>query len=52
MTTTPDNKWLFAASREGHLKQISLKSQQEVHDYGKIHDDGINRLETTKDSKW
>jgi hypothetical protein len=34
MTTTPDNKYLFAGGYEGHLKQISLESQQVVHDYG------------------
>ena len=28
ITPTPDNKWLFAASNEGHLKQISLRSQK------------------------
>jgi hypothetical protein len=50
--TTADNKWLFAASNEGHMKQISLKSQQVVHDYGQIHDDGISWLEITRDSKW
>jgi WD40 repeat protein len=49
---TPDNKWLFAASYEVHLKQISLESQQVVHDYGKIHYDPIRYLETTRDSKW
>jgi WD40 repeat protein len=26
MTTTSDNKWLFAAGKEGYLKQISLQS--------------------------
>jgi WD40 repeat protein len=52
ITTTPDNKWLFAAGLEGHLKQISLKTQQVVHDYGKIHDEEIIRLQTTRDSKW
>jgi hypothetical protein len=52
ITTTPDNKWLFAASNEGHLKQISLESQQVVHNYGQIHDLGITRLETTRDSRW
>jgi hypothetical protein len=38
MISTPDNKWLFAASKRGHLKQIPLESHEEVHDYGKIHD--------------
>jgi hypothetical protein len=50
--TTADNKWLFAASNEGHMKQISLESQQEVLDYGQIHEDGISWLETTRYSKW
>jgi hypothetical protein len=52
MTTTPDTKYLFAASEEGHLKQISLQSQQVVHDYCKIHIGLIGYLETTRDSKW
>jgi WD40 repeat protein len=52
ITTTPDNKWLFAASPEGHLKQISLESQKVVHDYGLIHSRTIKCLETTRDSKW
>jgi WD40 repeat protein len=52
ITTTPDNKWLFAASTGGYLKQISLESQQVAHDYGKIHDDYIRCLETTRDNKW
>jgi hypothetical protein len=50
--TTPDNKWLFAASSDSQLKQISLESQQVVHDYGKIHDKSFTCLETTRDSKW
>jgi hypothetical protein len=52
ITTTPDNKWLFAASTAGHLKQICLKSQKVVHDYGQIHGTSIKCLETTRDSKW
>jgi WD40 repeat protein len=52
MITTPDNNYLFTGSFSGHLKQISLKSQQEVHDYGKIHCSEISCLQTTRDSKW
>jgi WD40 repeat protein len=52
ITTTPDNEWFFAASRLGHLKQMSLESQQVVHDYGKIHEHPVTCLETTRDSKW
>ena len=52
MIITPDNKGLFAASSKGHLKQISLESQEVVHDFGKIHDQFIKWLETTRDSKW
>jgi WD40 repeat protein len=52
ITTTPDNKYLFAGSDKGHLKQICLERREVVHDYGKIHDDGIICLETTRDSKW
>jgi hypothetical protein len=51
MTKTPDNKWLFAASDTGHLKQISLERQEVVNDYGKIHDSSIS-CETTRDNKW
>jgi WD40 repeat protein len=50
--TTPDKKYIFAASYEGYLKQISPKSQEVVHDYGKIHTGSITCLETTRDSKW
>jgi WD40 repeat protein len=50
--TTPDKRFLFAGSYEGHLKQICLESQEVVHDYGKIHNDVICCLETTRDSKW
>jgi hypothetical protein len=52
ITTTPENKWLFAVSSGGHLNQISLVSHKEAHDYGKIHDRSITCLETTRDSKW
>jgi WD40 repeat protein len=52
IATTPDNKYLFAGSFEGHLKQISRESQRVVHDYGKIHKSWIPRLETTRDIKW
>jgi hypothetical protein len=41
ITTTPNNKWLFAAINRGHLKQIYLESQQEVYDYRQIHDYAI-----------
>jgi hypothetical protein len=51
ITTTPDIKWLFAASSGGHLNQISLVSYKVVHDHGKIHDRSITCLETTRDSK-
>ena len=37
MITTPNKKWLFFASYGGHLKQISLETQQVVHDYRQIH---------------
>jgi hypothetical protein len=51
--TTPDIKYLFAGSSVGgRLKQISLESQEVVHDYGKIHDGTIACLETTRDTKW
>jgi hypothetical protein len=50
--TTPDKKYLFSASRGGHLKQISLESQPVLHDYGEIHHRSIFCLETTRDSKW
>jgi hypothetical protein len=39
--TTSDKNYLFDASGEGYLKQISLESQQVVHDYGRIHDRSI-----------
>jgi hypothetical protein len=52
ITTTPENKWHFAASHQGHLKQISLVSQQVACDHGKIHDIRIKRLETTRGNKW
>jgi WD40 repeat protein len=52
ITLTPDNKWLFAASIEGHLKQYSLRSQKLIHDYGQIHGERIGCLVTTRDSKW
>jgi WD40 repeat protein len=52
ITATADNKWLFAASNKGHLKQISLESQELVHDYGKVHVTYIACLESTRDSKW
>jgi hypothetical protein len=52
MTTTADNEWLFVAGKRGHLKQISLASQEVVHDYGKIQYVGIECLESTRDSKW
>jgi hypothetical protein len=51
ITTSPDNKWLFAASNGGHLKQVSLEGRHVVHHYGKIHDSPIRCLETTRDSK-
>jgi WD40 repeat protein len=51
ITTTPENKWLFAASNKRHLKQISLESQEVVHDYWKIDDDSFGCLETTRDNK-
>jgi WD40 repeat protein len=52
ITTTLDNKFLFAASNGGCLKQISLESQEVVHDYGQIHAHDITGLESTRDSKW
>jgi WD40 repeat protein len=52
ITTTPDKKYLFAASYAGHLKQISIESREVVQDYGKINDEPIACLETTSDSKW
>jgi hypothetical protein len=52
IVTTPDNKWLFAADKEGDLKQICLKSQEVVKNYGQIHGRAIACLETTRDSKW
>jgi WD40 repeat protein len=48
---TPDKKYLFATNDVGHLKQISLESREVICDYKKIHDNRINCLETTKDSK-
>jgi WD40 repeat protein len=53
ITTTPDTKWLFAASPEGHLKQIRLDGHEEVKDYGDIYNGHhITCLEKTRDSKW
>jgi hypothetical protein len=53
IATTLDKKWLFACSGGGGtLKQISLGSQQLVHDHGEIHRDRISYLETTRDSEW
>jgi hypothetical protein len=52
ITTTPDKKWLFAASTKEDLKQICIESQEVVHDYGRIHDEPIACLGTTRDSKW
>jgi hypothetical protein len=49
---TFDNKYLFANSTGGQLKQISLESQEIVGDYGKINNDVIRCLETSRDSKW
>ena len=50
--TTSDNNYLFAASYGGKLKQVSLKSQKAVNDYGEVHDHGVSCMETTRDSKW
>jgi hypothetical protein len=36
--TTPDNVYLFAGSRGGNLRKISLRSQKVVHVYAKIYD--------------
>jgi WD40 repeat protein len=33
ITTTPDNKWLFAAINKWHLKQIYLEIQEVVHEF-------------------
>jgi WD40 repeat protein len=52
MTTTLDNKYLFAGGNFGELKQICLESQEEVRHYGKIHDGPIYCLELTRDSKY
>jgi hypothetical protein len=48
MITTPDKKYLFAANKGGRLKQISLESQEVVHDYEQIHNGQIPCLETTR----
>jgi hypothetical protein len=52
MVTTPDSKYLFAASVRGQLKQICVESQEVVHDYGKIHSSQIYCLQKTRDSKY
>jgi hypothetical protein len=52
MVTTPDSKYLFAASVRGQLKQMCIESQEVVHDYGKIHGSHISCLQTTRDSKY
>jgi WD40 repeat protein len=54
ITTTLDNKYLFAGSNRGNLKQINLdlEGQEIVSHYPKIHDNAITCLETTRDSKW
>lgn len=48
---TPDNKYLFAGSYLGHLKQICLERREVVVDYGKIHGNRLRWLEVTSDSK-
>jgi WD40 repeat protein len=52
MITTPDNKFLFAGSRCGNLKQICLEIKKVVYDYGTIHCDVINCLQIKRDSKY
>jgi hypothetical protein len=52
MTITPDNNYLFADNGQSILKQISLESQQVVHNYGGILTGLIQCFESTRDSKW
>jgi WD40 repeat protein len=52
ITLTPDNKWLFAATHRGHLKQICLETQEVVMDFGRVHMKHVTCFETTSDSKW
>ena len=52
INVTFDNKYLFAGSEVGNLKQISLEIGTVIHDYGEIHGDSIRCLETSRDSQW
>ena len=49
---TPDNRFLFAGTRDGFLKQICLETQKLVYDYCQIHENIISCLQTTEDSKY
>jgi WD40 repeat protein len=51
MVQTSDKKYLFVSDMSGCLKQINVKTQEVVRDYGKIHR-GIHSIAITSDDKF
>ena len=51
MVTTSDKKWLFISDYFGHQKQINIRQQKVVQDYGQIHED-IRSIAITADNKY
>jgi hypothetical protein len=51
MVQTSDKKYLFLSDDAGFLKQIDVKKQKVVRDYGKI-DEHIDSIAITSDDKY
>jgi hypothetical protein len=51
MVQTSDKKYLFVSDISGYLKQIDVKKQKVVRDYGNIHDDIVS-ITITSDDKY
>ena len=41
MNITPNGKWLFTGSFDGHIKQWSVDNNLLLKDYGKVHNGWI-----------
>jgi WD40 repeat protein len=51
MVQTSGKNYLFLADYDGCLKQLDVKKQKVIRDYGKIHE-GINSIAITSDDKY